>query len=118
MDIVPTRAELEEITEEELMEISGNQFIQKKRNISKTKQQVHDRHLRHSKRSAIKQGGFKKDVLHLVPLAMILASPRATALEPAPFLPVEVAHGIATGFLQIHPSDVSASILQKDSDGN
>jgi hypothetical protein len=29
-----------------------------------------------------------------------------------------VAHGIATGFLQIHPSDVSASILQKDSDGN
>jgi hypothetical protein len=99
------------------MEISGNQFTQKKRKISKTKQQMHDRHLRRSKRSAIKQGGFKKDVLHPVPLTMVPASPKTSAPEPAPYLPLEVAQGIATGFLQIHPSDVSAAIFKKDVDG-
>jgi len=117
MDVTPTRAELLEITEEEVLEISGNQFTQKKRKISKTKQQMHDRHLRRSKRSAIKQGGFKKDVLHPVPLTMVPASPKTSAPEPAPYLPSEVAQGIATGFLQIHPSDVSAAIFKKDVDG-
>jgi len=117
MDVTPTRAELLEITEEEVMEISGNQFTQKKRKISKTKQQMHDRHLRRSKRSTIKQGGFKKDVLHPIPLAMVPASPKTSAPEPAPYLPMEVAQGIATGFLQIHPSDVSAAIFKKDADG-
>jgi len=99
------------------MEISGTRFIQKKRKLSKTKQQVHDRHLRRSKRSAIKQDGFKKDVLHLVPLAMIPASPKAPTPEPTPYLSKEIAQGIATGFLQIHPSDASAAILEKDVNG-
>jgi hypothetical protein len=37
MDVAPTRAELKEVSEEEVMEILGNQFIQKNRKISKTK---------------------------------------------------------------------------------
>jgi hypothetical protein len=59
--------------------------------------------------------GFKspqKTVLEPVPLAMILASPPTPA--PAPHLSKEIVEGIATGFLQIHPSDVSAAILSKD----
>jgi len=47
---------------------------------------------------------------------MILASPSTSA--PAPYLTKEVIEGIATGFLQIHPSDVSATILQKDVNDN
>jgi len=55
-------------------------------------------------------------VLEPVPLAMIPASPFTSA--PAPYLTKEVIEGIATGFLQIHPSDVSAAILQKDVNDN
>jgi len=116
LEPVPTHAELEEITDEELMEILGDQFTPRKRKITKAKQ-VHDRHLRCSKRSASKLGGFKKDVLHPVPFAMITGPPRTPALATTPFLLLEVAQGIATGFLQIYPSDVSASILKKDANG-
>jgi len=55
-------------------------------------------------------------VLELLPLAMILASPSTSA--PTPYLTKEVIEGIATGFLQIHPSDVSVAILQKDVNDN
>jgi hypothetical protein len=43
---------------------------------------------------------------------MIPPSPPVPA--PAPYLMKEIVEGIATGFLQIHPSVVSATILSKD----
>jgi hypothetical protein len=82
---MPTRAELEEISDEEIMEISGNQFAPRKRKISKAKLQVHERHLRRSKRSATKQGGFKKDVLHSVPLDMIPVHQKRLHLPQHPY---------------------------------
>lgn len=57
-----------------------------------------------------------KCVLEPLPLAMILALPSTSAL--APYLTKEVIEGIATGFLHIHPSDVSTTILQKDVNDN
>ena len=55
-------------------------------------------------------------MLEPLPLAMIPSSPSTSA--PAPYLTKEVIEGIATGFLQIHPSNVSATILQKDVNDN
>ena len=63
-----------------------------------------------------KKRSAQEDVLEPMPLAMIPASPFTSA--PVPYLTKEVIEGIATGFLHIHPSDVSATILQKDVNDN
>ena len=113
----PTRKEIEDMDEDDVMEIAPAQFTPRKRRAIKVKEQLDEEFLRRSKRNAVKRAGFKtpqkkrstqEDVLEPVPLAMILASPSTT---PAPYLTKEVIEGIATGFLQIHPSDVSVAIL-------
>jgi len=109
-----TRKEIED----DVMEIAPAQFTPRKRRAVKVKEQLDEEFLRRSKRNAVMRAGFKTpqkkrstkgEVLEPLPLTMILASPSTSA--PAPYLTKEVIDGIATGFLQIHPSDVSATIL-------
>ena len=110
----PSLKELDDLDAEDIMEISADQFTPRKRRAVKVKEQLDDKYLRRSKRNVAKLGGYKsplKPVLELVPLAMIPALAHTPA--PAPHLTQEIVEGIATGFLQIHPSDVSATILKK-----
>lgn len=114
------------LDDDELMEITGENFTPRKRRATKPKEQLDDRFLRHSKRNAVKLDGYKTapvhadkdvpdqadkdDVLDPMPLAIIPA-PGST---PAPHLTKNVIEGIATGFLQIQPEVVSAALLQYD----
>jgi hypothetical protein len=133
-DQSPSRKEFEKLDDDEVMEIAPAQFTPRKRRAVKVKEQLDEEFLRCSKRNAAKRAGFKTpqnkdkaqekrmkaqalgEVLEPVPMAMIPASPSVQA--PAPYLTKEVVEGIATGFLQIHPSDVSAAILHKDINDN
>lgn len=91
----------------------------------KVKEKIDDSFLRRSKRLANKSQGFKnaesakeateaakimEDNFNPMPLANI--PPPATNV--APHLPQDVIEGIATGFLQIQPEIVSATLLKKD----
>lgn len=112
----PSLKELEELSEDDIIEISANQFTPRKRRAIKIKEELDDKFLRRSKRNAAKLGGFKSP---------LKPSSKADAMEPvplqpapAPYLTQEIVEGIATGFLQIHPSDVSAAVLKKDINDN
>ena len=102
--------------EDDLVEISGANFTPRKRRHVKVKEQLDDRFLRRSKRISGRTTGFKdaksaqEAVAEPVPLAIIPA-PGSTL---APHLTKVVVHGIAEGYLQIHPSVASASLLDKD----
>jgi hypothetical protein len=102
--------------EDDLVEISGANFTPRMRRHVKVKEQLDDRFLRRSKRISGRIAGFKdtksaqEAVAEPVPLAIIPA-PGST---PAPHLTKAVVHGIAEGFLQIHPSVASAALLDKD----
>jgi hypothetical protein len=79
------------------------------------KEPLSEEFLRRSKRHADKTGGFKGqsavEILNPKPLAIILAP-----LAPAPHLNRDIVEGIATGFLQIHPMDVSDALIRMDVD--
>lgn len=80
--------ELDELTDEDIMEISADQFTLRNRRVVKAKEQIDDIFLRCSKGNATKHGVFKSPlnpVLEPVPLAMIPAVPQHSA--PAPHLP-------------------------------
>lgn len=81
----PSLKELEELSDEDIMEISANQFTPRKRRAVKVKEQLDDRYLCSSKRNAAKHGGYKrplKTVLEPVPLAMILVETQSLAPTP------------------------------------
>jgi hypothetical protein len=99
------------LDDDELMEITGENFTPRKRRAAKPKEQLDDRFLRRNKRNVVKLDGFKTapaqvdknaldqvhkdDVLNPMPLAIIPA-PSST---PTPHLTKNVIEGIATGFL-------------------
>ncbi|CAD6272592.1 unnamed protein product [Miscanthus lutarioriparius] len=104
--------------EDDLFEIIAEEFTPRKRRATRAKEQIDDRFLRRSKRHAVKNQGYKappvnrkeKEIPSPMPLACILA-PGASV---APHLTENIVHGIATGFLQIQPSALSAAILMAD----
>lgn len=81
----------------------------------KMKEPLPDEFLRRSKRHADRSGGFKGksvvEILNPKPLAIIPATS-----APAPHLNRDIVEGIATGFLQIHPRDVSDALIKMDVD--
>lgn len=119
MDDPACESDMVDIMEEddEVVEIlrPSNFPTRKKRN-KKLSEPLPSEFLRRSKRQALKTSGFKGksavEVLSPRPLAMIPASP---AHEPAPHLNRDIVEGIATGFLQIHPTDVSDALIKLDS---
>lgn len=113
-----TENALKEILEDddEVLEImKPNQFTPRKKRAKKMKEPLPDDFLRRSKRQANRSGGFKGksavEILSPKPLAMIPASPPPLT-APAPHLNKDIVEGIATGFLQIHPRDVSDALIK------
>lgn len=101
--------------DDDVMEIVCPDLAAKgKKRAKKLKEPLPDEFLRRSKRQANKSGGFKgksaAEILSPKPLAMIPPSQ-----APAPHLDKNIVEGIATGFLQIHPSDVSDALIKMDS---
>lgn len=102
--------------DEDVVEIlRPDQFTPRKKRNKKLKEPLPEEFLRRSKRQAQKASGFKRQsavqVLNPKPLAMVTASP---VHAPAPHLNQDIVEGIATGFLQIHPSDVSDALIKLD----
>lgn len=89
-------------------------FTPRKKRAKKLMEQVDDQFLRCSKRVTSKTDAYKykasSEVVSPEPLAMIPPSK-----SPAPHLSKEIVEGIATGFLKIHPTDVSDALIQMDS---
>lgn len=86
----------------------------------KLKEALDDKFLRHSKRHAQGLQGFK-DAASRDEASSFLGCYKGKASlrdqdVPAPHLPAPVIHGLATSFLQIQPSVVSAVILDEDDD--
>jgi hypothetical protein len=108
------------LDEDELVEITGENFTPRKRRATKAREHLDDRFLRRSKRNDMKLDGFKfapaqadmEEILEPMPLAMT----PAPGCTPAPHLPKNIIEGIVTGFLQIQPTVVSAALLQDDPD--
>lgn len=102
--------------DDEVVEIlNPTQFSARKKRAKKLREPLPKEFLRRSKRHAQKSGGFKGksavDVLNPKPLAVIPASPTQA---PAPHLNKAIVEGIASGFLQIHPRDVSDALIKMD----
>lgn len=85
---IPGLKELDDLDDNEIKEISANQFTPRKRRAVKVREQLDDKYLRRSKRNATKLGGYKspmKTVLEPVPLAIVVPAP-ALAPSPTPHL--------------------------------
>lgn len=127
----PTRKELEDLDEEDVMEISLAQFTPRKRKgsemqgatgwrVSEVQQEERCKTLRFQNPSKEdltegEEGPGRRSAQTSPPSH---DSGPSTAQAPAPYLTKEVVQGIAMGFLQIHPSDVSVAIIQNDINDN